>query len=239
MEYHDIQFLILNNKILNYDLLFIFSLNLLILWFIYSTFGKSYALDKPDNRKKHKQAVPQIGGLVFGTILLVQFISYKVLPAWYLIGLFCSISLGALDDKLNVSWKAKLIIQIILMAFVASSFYDNISQIVLYSYVIPFNKSLFTMIFSLWFLGIINAVNLIDGLDGLAAGIVIIFCSIALFFNNDIFFQVNVHILISLVVFLIFNQRPAKIFMGDAGSLFLGFHIATLPLLFFDHLSVY
>ena len=79
-----------------------------------------------------------------------------------------------------------------------------------------------------------NAVNLIDGLDGLAAGLVLFISIFCVFFTEGLFQKVNISIFVCYLVFMIFNQRPAKTFMGDAGSLFSGFYVASLPLLFFD-----
>ena len=74
--------------------------------------------------------------------------------------------------------------------------------------------------------------NLIDGLDGLASGFMIIICLSSIFIGQGDFSQINIYLSIILLVFLIFNQRPSKSFMGDAGSLFLGFFTAIQILLY-------
>ncbi|MCF8070454.1 MAG: undecaprenyl/decaprenyl-phosphate alpha-N-acetylglucosaminyl 1-phosphate transferase, partial [Desulfobacterales bacterium] len=87
----------------------------------------------------------------------------------------------------------------------------------------------------LWLVGVTNAVNLIDGLDGLAAGISAIVCGflaiLAVHLNNPIMAILMLAMVGSLVGFLFFNFNPAKIFMGDCGSLFIGFMIAASSVL--------
>ncbi|MBU1086397.1 MAG: undecaprenyl/decaprenyl-phosphate alpha-N-acetylglucosaminyl 1-phosphate transferase [Candidatus Omnitrophica bacterium] len=100
----------------------------------------------------------------------------------------------------------------------------------------PINLGIMSVPFTIfWLVGITNAINLIDGLDGLAAGIVLI-VSLGLFFV----FMVNANLLAALLIialagsclgFLKYNFFPAKIFMGDTGSLFLGFTLATISVL--------
>ena len=89
-----------------------------------------------------------------------------------------------------------------------------------------------TFLFFTWFIGIYNSVNLLDGLDGLAGGFMFLLClGLGLSQNGD-FSSSNLLLSFILLGFLILNQRYAKLFMGDAGSLLLGFHVAVLPLLF-------
>ena len=94
-------------------------------------------------------------------------------------------------------------------------------------------------IFIIWFIGIYNAVNLLDGLDGLAGGFLFIL-SVGLSITQiGVFSTYNGIFAIIILSFLIFNQRPSKLFMGDAGSLFLGFHVAVLPLLYSESIQLY
>ena len=85
-----------------------------------------------------------------------------------------------------------------------------------------------------WFLGMVNAVNLTDGLDGLAAGLVCLSIIGAGVFG---FMSFQLMIGVALLVFLFFNRFPAKVYMGDCGSLFLGYHLAVTPLLCFLSVS--
>ncbi|GAE28406.1 undecaprenyl-phosphate N-acetylglucosaminyl 1-phosphate transferase [Halalkalibacter wakoensis JCM 9140] len=95
----------------------------------------------------------------------------------------------------------------------------------------------------LWIIGITNAINLLDGLDGLAAGvssIVILTISTLAIIQGDLFVTaLGVILLGSTVGFLVHNFNPAKIFMGDTGALFLGFMISVISLLGFKNVTVF
>ena len=81
---------------------------------IYYLIGKNYALDHPDLRKRHGSSIPQIGGLVFGPLLLLIGWWLSLAPSWYLIGGLVSIMLGAAYDIRQVPWQVKLMVQLIL-----------------------------------------------------------------------------------------------------------------------------
>jgi len=93
---------------------------------------------------------------------------------------------------------------------------------------------------ALWLVGIANAVNLIDGMDGLAAGFGLVtsvtFCIISFITGNILTALFALIFMGSIIGFLVFNFPPAKIFMGDSGSLFIGFTLAALPLVKDGHI---
>ena len=223
---------------MEFSYLFIFSCSIAITTLVYQILGDKYAIDVPNNRKIHKDNIPQIGGLIFGSLFLVFGWYLKILPNWYLICGAVTILIGTIDDNLSIKWQIKLLIQLLLLIYLSFLFWDCFNAISFYSYTIKINKFLLLSLFALWFIGIYNAVNLIDGLDGLSSGYIIIICLFSSFSNFIIFKQINLLLAILLLGFLLFNQRPAKIFMGDAGSLFLGFHIAVLPLLIADESTI-
>lgn len=196
--------------------------------------GKNYALASPDDRKKHVNYTPQLGGIIFGPIFLFFCWKFDLVNSWYIIGGVITIILGALDDIFTISWKIKLTVQLLIAIFICTIFWGTINEISFYTLSIPLSQNILLLLFLIWFIGIYNAVNLLDGLDGLAAGFMFIIC-VGLGFNENLYFS-NLNILLSIILlgFLILNQRNAKIFMGDSGSLFLGYHAAVLPLLYFD-----
>jgi len=214
--------------------IFIFSISLSVCWGIYVLLGKQYALDYPDSRKHHEDAVPQIGGLVFGPLFLFILGWFELVPYWYIIGGGVSILLGAIDDKFFVPWQLKLLIQLIIASYLSYIFWGCFNEIYFYNYTFTLNPILLLFVFLIWFIGIYNAVNLLDGLDGLAGGFIFLLSLGITISGSNQFFEINGIFSLVILSFLVFNQRPAKIFMGDAGSLFLGFHMATLPLLFSD-----
>jgi hypothetical protein len=96
-------------------------------------------------------------------------------------------------------------------------------------------------VFLIWFVGILNAVNLIDGMDGLAGGFMVlttVFAVIIGILNEaTLFLTLNASLLGALIGFLLFNRKPARYFMGDSGSLLLGYHVACLPLLYHQSIN--
>lgn len=202
------------------------------------------ATDKPNKRKVHQGIMPRMGGLaifisfVIGVILLP--VEQKFTTA-FLVGCTIIIITGMLDDMLELSAKLKLLGQ--LAAAVIVIVWGGV-QITFIN--LPFGGEIQFGIFSIpltiiWIVGVTNAINLIDGLDGLAAGV----SSIALiviggmaFIMGDIYVaMIGAVLLVSTLGFLLYNFHPAKIFMGDTGALFLGYAIAVLSLLGYKNLT--
>ena len=197
-------------------------------------------IDVPkDNRRVHTKAIPLLGGLaIFLAVIIAIFIflDYKGERLGLLIGSTLILASGIIDDKYNLSPKAKMGFQIlaaiVLVAFgVKIEFFTN-----------PFNMGhslVFLEVLSIpitifWIVGITNTINLIDGLDGLAAGVSMI-SSISLMFIAKSFGFYDISILAAIVAgaclgFLPYNFNPAKIFMGDAGALFLGFVLSYISI---------
>ncbi|HOK39446.1 MAG TPA: MraY family glycosyltransferase [bacterium] len=218
------------NKIDFLVLIFSFFISLIVIRVIIYIAKKINFLDKPDNElKKHKKPIPYAGGtgifIVF-TILIIYFFFTKNLPInklfIFLIFSFFIHILGLIDDLKRLKPYTKLFFQIIISVFlIISSFQINIKIIKDF---FPFLNYIFSIV---WFLAIINAFNLIDILDGLCAGISILsiltFIFIAFITKNEFVFFIGISLLIPLCGFYFFNYPPAKIFLGDAGSMFIGF----------------
>ena len=96
-----------------------FTIALTITWVIYIFLGKIYALDYPDDRKHHRFAIPQIGGLIFGPLSLIIAWWLDLTPSWYLVGGLVSILLGAIDDISHIRWQFKLFVQLFLAFYIA------------------------------------------------------------------------------------------------------------------------
>jgi UDP-GlcNAc:undecaprenyl-phosphate/decaprenyl-phosphate GlcNAc-1-phosphate transferase len=220
-----------------YSPILLFSGSLLFTVIISKLLGQKYAIDHPDIRKQHMVAIPQIGGVVFGPLLL--FIAWwsGLAPQWYIVGGGFSILLGTVDDNRHVPWQIKFIVQLALVAYLSMLFWGRFESITFYNLSFSVSQIGLLFIFLFWFIGIYNAVNLLDGLDGLAGGFMLLLCLGLGLSGSGSFATLNLMFSVILIGFLVFNQRPAKLFMGDAGSLFLGFHTAVLPLLFFTQTS--
>jgi len=218
---------------MNLILLFVISLFLILI--VYKSIGGYFSVDLPNNRKRHNAKISQIGGIVFGPLFLFIGWFLSFLPNWYMICGSVTIILGAIDDNIHISWKVKLVVQLSLAFFLGVHFFGVFDIILFYNYVLPLDQIGLFGIFIIWFIGIYNSVNLLDGLDGLAGGFILLLCLGLGLSGSNMFAQLNLFFAVILLGFLVFNSRPAKLFMGDAGSLFLGFHTAVLPLLFLEN----
>ncbi|WP_246942781.1 MraY family glycosyltransferase [Bacillus pinisoli] len=203
------------------------------------------ATDQPNHRKVHLSSMPRLGGLaIFFSTLLGLFILKPIHPALIsmLIGSFIIILTGVLDDLYEISAKYKLLGQLI--AAIVVIYGGVIVKFINLPLGIQLELGLFSIPLTLlWIIVVTNAINLIDGLDGLAAGIssiVLFTISIMAMINgNEFVMTVSLIILASTLGFLPFNFHPAKIFMGDTGALFLGFIISVISLLGFKNITLF
>jgi len=221
-----------------------FFLSYLSVYLIKIAAEKKMVFDKPSKRKVHTRNIPTMGGLGIGLAfyisMLASFYFFPHLRLSFLnqfIGLFAASFLilitGLYDDRYDLNAVIKLIIQI-LAAFI----------LIRYGFEIIIISKLFggsgklgvlgIFITILWIVGLINAINLLDGLDGLAAGV----CAIAAFFLLIAAIGVKslpialicVCFIGALLGFLPHNFYPAKIFMGNTGSMFLGIIMAVISI---------
>ncbi|MBL8919466.1 MAG: undecaprenyl/decaprenyl-phosphate alpha-N-acetylglucosaminyl 1-phosphate transferase [Myxococcaceae bacterium] len=198
----------------------------------------------PGGRHIHGQVIPRLGGLaIFGAamVTIIGTVVFGPVGALFdaaeewrglglLVGSTVMFSLGAVDDFKSVRALHKLMVQI-LAAAIAWSFGFRIDVIDL-PLLGTFSMGVFSLpITVFWIVGIINAVNLIDGLDGLAAGVVFfagVTNFVVAYLQGTTFVAVVMATVAGAVLgFLFFNFNPARIFMGDSGSYFLGFVLAV------------
>ncbi|WP_040227752.1 glycosyltransferase family 4 protein [Bhargavaea cecembensis] len=203
------------------------------------------AVDRPNHRKVHSRIMPRMGGLaIYGAFLIGYFIlrPESEFATSILIGSAIIVLIGLLDDLTELSAKAKLAGQLLAAGIVV--FYGGLDIDFIN---LPFGGQIDFGYLSipltlLWIVGVTNAINLIDGLDGLAAGVstiaLITLAVMASFMDNMFVVAVAAILAASCAGFLIFNFHPAKIFMGDVGSLFLGFMISVLALLGFKNVTM-
>ncbi|MCA1064401.1 MraY family glycosyltransferase (plasmid) [Rossellomorea sp. AcN35-11] len=200
-------------------------------------------VDQPNNRKVHTKSVPLLGGLA---IYLSYFVSYGLLVIFtdnvatnigygILIGGLVMVITGLVDDIYDIKPVYKMFGQV-MAALIAMEFGLLIERVSIPLIAEPIQLGWIGIpITILWVLAITNAVNLLDGLDGLASGVSGIAVA-SLFFVSLSIGHTHVAMVALIIVgtimgFLHFNFNPAKIFMGDTGSLFLGFSLACLSLL--------
>lgn len=207
--------------------------------------NKTGAVDKPDARKVHTTPIPRIGGigiyLAFSlSIIFVSVISnFEGETLRTIKGLMISGTLmflvGIIDDYKNLPAKVKLLGQIIAAAVLAVGYDVRVDFITdpLGDYIYLEWVAIPATIF--WLVGLTNTVNLIDGLDGLAAGVSgLAAITIFLVAMEQHFFMITIltaGLAGAAFGFLFYNTNPARIFMGDSGSLFLGFMLAAISII--------
>lgn len=219
-------------------------------------------MDYPRARKVHRQPLPRWGGIgiylgvvcgitalwhIFPSFRELLTFNYKGLSfqkqLWGIIlGSTVAMVVGAIDDKKNIRAITKLLVQVI-AAYVAMDYGVRI-----FGLTIPFYKSVdfplwvSQVVTVLWITGFMNTINLADGLDGLAAGIVLIasmtFFTVAMIqkevVSDELARQLQLSGILAIILagatfgFLLFNFPPARVFMGDTGALYMGFMLATI-----------
>lgn len=216
-----------------YIFLFSFSLSYTLTPFVRSIAIKRSILDRPNERKIHLVPTPLLGGLavylgILGAIAANAIIS-EGMVAVLLAGTLMMV-LGLIDDVKGLSAGTRLCVQLLAMAIVMLS-----GKVLTLFPAGLIGSSLNVVLTVLWIIGITNALNFFDGMDGLATGLT----AIIAFFLGAVAFQTNqpllgwfaMAIVGSCLGFLPYNFRPnqpATIFLGDTGSSFLGFILACL-----------
>lgn len=196
-------------------------------------------MDLPDKRKVHDQPIPSTGGGVFfiSFVLTIFFfffyqsaIEIDLTLKAYFVGVTFLVIIGIVDDVKPVSASFKFSAQLF-----AGFLFTSFTKI---HHTIPFFGEypiISFVVVILFIVGITNSINLIDGMDGLAAGISIIALGLLAFFLNGTIYLPYVLIMISVIFgFLRANTFPAMIFMGDSGSYFIGYSLAIFSLVSVD-----
>ena len=199
------------------------------------------AIDVPkDNRRMHKKPVPRLGGLAIflGFIVsMLLFVKIDHQMQGILLGASIIVVLGVVDDMSPLRAYFKFCVQI--FAALVAVFHGVVIQTLSNPNVFAESPYwdlgwLAVPITVLWIVGITNAVNFIDGLDGLACGVstisAISMLVIALLVSEGDVALVMASLVGACLGFLPFNKNPAKMFMGDTGSTFLGYILATISI---------
>ena len=237
----------------------IFILSIFVSGFVFNYFLTSILIkyssalgltDFPDQRKMHSESMPVVGGLaifitvfIFSIVLFIFFYSSKsIISIEQIIVLYIStfiiILTGLFDDIIGLGPFNKFLFQFIASLIFLIGYDLHMESIfgLEYSY-LDFIINVFFIV------GITNAFNLLDGLDGLAGGVSLIICitmSILFFLSGYSFIELAYLILViaCLLSFLYFNKSPAKTFLGDTGSLFLGWIFAINSIYFFEKVTL-
>ena len=204
---------------------------------------KEGLVDIPNERKIHKAPISRLGGvaiwlstmITFLFLVMLSYYPYGSLLSGILLGGTLMFLLGLIDDIYNLDAKFKLVIQLSIATIV---YLLGVKIDTLFN---PFGNTIDLGIFSypitvLWIVGVSNAVNFIDGVDGLAGSVITVnsialaLVAVAMTPAQPITALIAFILAGSMLAFLTFNFNPAKIFMGDSGALFSGFLLATLSI---------
>jgi len=194
------------------------------------------AVDIPNDRKVHLKPIPRIGGVAFFlSILIVNVLFNKSLIVEKIIfGGLLVFLVGLLDDFVELKPKPKF--WLTFLAVLIAVFIGVRVDV----WRIPYTKIIIKgfwadVITFVWLLGITNAMNFIDGLDGLAGGVAVI-SSFSLLIISLLLGRFEMALLLSSILgsvlgFLFYNFPPASIFMGDSGAMFLGFILGAISII--------
>ena len=227
--------------------LLIFAIAILVANYFFTGWFIRYAkvkrmTDYPSERSSHEVPTPRGGGVGFVLLTILSTLIYSVIHGvsnhfglliFIAAAMFVAI-LGWFDDKNDLSKRVRFTVQV-LSAFMVLLFIQNLNSMYLPGGVelsLGFAGIILGLI---WITGSTNIYNFMDGVDGIAsvqalsasAGWIIF----AVIWNNSDLLAINLFILSGVAAFMMFNWSPAKIFMGDVGSLFLGFTFGAMPFL--------
>lgn len=206
-----------------------FFTSLISTWFIKEICLNHGIVEIPQKDRWSNRSVAKFGGIaifisIFLSLLLMKEINTFVY--FILIGSSVIFLLGFLDDIFSVSPSVKFFIQMLIGVL---SYYYGFKFFHISPTYISFPLTI------LWYVGIINSINLLDNMDGLSSGITAIISLIigisALLSQNFILVELSFIVMAACIGFLVYNFNPAKIFMGDCGSMLLGFLLAAISLL--------
>ena len=209
-------------------------------------------VDKPDARRINKVPIPRGGGIALVLGVLVSFTLYIVISGrpplqspgfssaqclaryWKMLALSVSLALiGYADDKFSLPPKVKLLGQLVIAALTWA--WAGLGFHVLWPAIPAWLDAIMTVF---WITGAVNAFNLIDGLDGLASGLALV-ATVGMTGSILLLPELNAQMTLfhfafmgGLLGFLRYNYNPASVFLGDSGSMYIGYTIAVLPLLF-------
>lgn len=229
-------------------------------------------VDNPDARKIHKKAIPLMGGLsvfigfvvlVIYDVVIVSNRMFNMRLVGYLLGAFVIVLVGVIDDKRGMSPIVKMAGQFLACSlFIFTNFgtvvwynmpflNDTSFPMIILNSTVMFNNYFSIPLLYLWMIGLMNATNFLDNMDGMISGISAIialgFFAFSMIINPDnsssalwlsLMGLLSLSYAGAVMGFLPYNFNPAKIFLGDAGSLFIGYFISSMGILMANFASL-
>jgi UDP-GlcNAc:undecaprenyl-phosphate/decaprenyl-phosphate GlcNAc-1-phosphate transferase len=194
-------------------------------------------VDVPGGRRINTAAIPRMGGIMIYGIIVLALLGFTKEMSIFRFMLLSSGLLavcGILDDLKSLGWYVKFLLQSFSASVILVYIYPMLKQVEFFGTVLPFPIDLVILFFLI--VGSVNALNMLDGMDGLVSGfsLLVFMLIFILSFNSGNSFLVilSAAAIGSLIGFLKFNASPAKIFLGDTGSMILGFFLIVSAILF-------
>jgi len=198
-------------------------------------------MDQPNARKIHKIPIPRMGGIVIFAAFAIPIWLFSLadVDKWHgiLLGSGIALAIGCADDLWGVPATIKLVSLCGLTLLIWR--FGVITELPLCPFSTPYcseiNTALNLVVTMLWISGVCSAMNALDHMDGLAAGVSIVaasaYLAVSMQTKQEEWAIVSLALIGSLIAFLVFNKPPAKVFMGDSGSFFLGFALASIGIM--------
>ena len=194
-------------------------------------------LDNPNGRSSHDIQVPRLGGVAFYvTLMLATYFIHRFYPSEFIYSIIPCLTIlfvvGLKDDLVVLSARSKFITQIIVTTFLIFDPANYALDLHGFLEVFQVHPVFKILLFYFMVIGIINALNMVDGIDGLASGLSLValasFSFIFYFTNNHFSFLLMITMIGAILAFLPFNlsEKKFKVFMGDTGSMIIGFILA-------------
>ena len=215
--------------IVTYIIIFFFSLigSVVSIPYLIKYLTYSNIVDRPGTRRINKNIIPRMGGIViYAAVSVTMFAFYKNInfSRPLILASLAIVIVGIWDDIKGLKWSYKLAIQYLAALLLISFFHPLFEEIEFFGLILPFPLNYIILV--LFIMGAINSINFMDGLDGLVAGftlqiswMIIILASLS---GNQFLLIIITALLGSILGFLKYNAYPAKIFLGDTGSLTIG-----------------
>jgi len=192
-------------------------------------------MDSPNHRSMHTSEKSRAGGVaIFTTFIIGMSLSGLELNTYLIASFFVVFLLGIYDDLFGSSSKIKFfwIGLASVLLFLGNIYISSVGTFLGHDFSMPIYVALFFSIFAV--IGFVNAMNLIDGIDGLSSGVAIVilasYAYIGYRYEDLLLLNTSSILIVILTAFLLYNWYPSKLFMGDTGSLTLGFVIAVLSI---------
>ncbi|MDD5016519.1 MAG: MraY family glycosyltransferase [Eubacteriales bacterium] len=209
------------------------------------TFAKKKKIyDIPDDRKEHKTPTPLLGGIAIYFATVLSFVIFAEPTSEYVIpilvvGVTGVAFMGLIDDIISLSAKRRMFI-LFCIALIVFFGCIQLYFVDLLMYDSLFIKIIFSIFIIFWIVGITNAINFSDGLDGLASYLSLVSAiSFAIIFalqgRNMLILPIAVALCGAIAGFIPYNRNPAMVFMGDTGSMFIGFMLSLLSITSIAH----